>query len=110
MKNNNLACKKYYEKNRANPDFVMKKRLFARSQYYRKRYKWFYTIFQKWKSLKICHNKILLQEIILYYIFVRWRLLKNNQRYNKELLQLSFNSLKSNVPIKPPKPQIIVCF
>ena len=25
MKNNNLACKKYYEKNRANPDFVMKK-------------------------------------------------------------------------------------
>ena len=49
--NNNLACRKYYEKNKNNPEFAMKKRLFARRQYYRKRYTWFCKIFQMWKNL-----------------------------------------------------------
>ena len=110
MYNNKLACRKYYDKQRENPDYVMKKRLFARSQYYRKRHMWFYKIFQKWKSLKRYHKKVLSEEIKLYYIFVRWRLLKTRDIYNKELLNVTFYSLKNNVPIKPPTPQIMVCF
>ena len=110
MYNNKLACKTYYNKRKDDPDFVMKKRLFARSQYYRKRYKWFYKIFQAWKLLER-HSKVILhEEIKLYYILIKWRLLKIRNVYNKELLELVFSLLKKEVKPKPIKPQIVVCF
>ena len=53
--NNALACRKYYEKNKDNPEFRLRKAYQARKQYYKKRYPIFWDIFQAWKtqSLKI---------------------------------------------------------
>ena len=51
--NNALACRKYYEKNKSNPEFRLKKVCQARKLYYKKRYPVFWGIFQAWKTLSL---------------------------------------------------------
>ena len=49
--NNALACRKYYEKNKGNPEFRLRNVCQARKLYYKKRYPIFWSIFQAWKQL-----------------------------------------------------------
>ena len=51
--NNALACRKYYEKNKVNPEFRLRKVCQARKLYYKKRYPIFWSIFQAWKILSL---------------------------------------------------------
>ena len=53
MSNNTLACKKYYDKNKGNPEFRLRKAYQTRRQYYKKRYTNFWRMFQEWKNLII---------------------------------------------------------
>ena len=51
--NNKLACRKYYEKNKGNPEFRLRKAYQSRKLYYKKRYPVFWNIFQTWKVLAL---------------------------------------------------------
>ena len=51
--NNALACRKYYEKNKGNPEFRLRKACQSRKLYYKKRYPVFWGIFQAWKTLSL---------------------------------------------------------
>ena len=44
--NNALACRRYYEKNKGNPEFRLRKPYQARKIYYKKRYPIFWSIFK----------------------------------------------------------------
>ena len=48
---NTLACRKYRERNKDKVEYKLRKQAYSQRCYYRKRYKWFYKIFQAWKSL-----------------------------------------------------------
>jgi hypothetical protein len=58
MYNNKLACKKYYDKNKHNPEFRMRKAMTTRRQYYKNNYPMFWNIFQAWKSLLVKNTKL----------------------------------------------------
>ena len=53
ISNNAIACRKYYERNRDNPEFRLRKAYQTRKQYYKKRYTRFWKMFQAWKNLFI---------------------------------------------------------
>ena len=94
--NNNLACRKYYEKKKNNPEFVMKKRLLARRQYYRKRYTWFYKIFQMWKNLFVKNTRLSSLK------HVNKRLKSFSMKRNKLLLKIMIDRWKDyeRTPVK----------
>ena len=51
MSNNTLACKKYYDKNKGNPEFKQRKAMNTRRHYYKNKYHVVWGAFRVWKSL-----------------------------------------------------------
>ena len=118
--NNNLACKRYYDKNKDNPEFLARKRenerrkcekykdnvefrVNQRLRQKRSRFKrdkprlWkvLNLVFKTWKDTVSKEINIFHNEIMLYYILIRWKFYGIQEIYNKELLKLVFSSYRT---------------
>ena len=51
--NNILACRRYYERNRCNPEFRLRKAMQQRKYACKKRKPFFWELFQRWKHLSV---------------------------------------------------------
>ena len=100
--NNALACRKYYEKNKGNPEFRLRKACQSRKLYYKKRYPVFWNIFQAWKVLalkevnkRIKINNFLIRRniLLLKKVIDSWKLYERTPKSSKPIYNIlcSFN-------------------
>ena len=100
--NNALACRKYYEKNKGNPEFRLRKAYQSRKLYYKKRYPVFWNIFQAWKVLalkevnkRIKINNFLIRRniLLLKKVIDSWKLYERTPKSSKPIYNIlcSFN-------------------
>jgi hypothetical protein len=72
---NKSACRRYYERNKNNPEFRQRKALNTRRSEHKKRYPVFFETFQSWKSLvvktKPMVKKVNINEKLNYFISKR---------------------------------------
>ena len=99
---NALACRKYYEKNKGNPEFRLRKACQSRKLYYKKRYPVFWNIFQAWKVLalkevnkRIKINNFLIRRniLLLKKVIDSWKLYERTPKSSKPIYNIlcSFN-------------------
>ena len=48
--NNKESCRKYYEKNKNNPEFMQRKAMNTKRSHFKKHHPVFFEVFQEWKS------------------------------------------------------------
>jgi len=100
---NKSACRRYYERNKNNSEFMQRKALNTKRSYYKKRYPMLFEVFQSWKGLVIktkpMVKKVNINEKLNYFISKR----------NLLTLRSVMQSWKKyeNTPIKNNRP--VVC-